>query len=274
MATGPLIQLNNGVAIPQLGFGVYQVADTETEAIVTAALAAGYRHIDTAQLYRNEAGVGAAVNGSGIPRDEIFVTTKIWNSDHGHDETLASFEGSIDRLGLDIVDLLLIHWPVPAQDRYVDTWRAFEHLLAGGRVRAIGVSNFQPVHLQRLLDETAVVPAINQVELHPRLPQAELRAFDAEHGIATEAWGPLGKGKLIDDPVLAGIAREVGRSTAQVMIRWHLQLGNVVIPKSATPARIIENFAVFDFELDADAMAAIAGLDDGTRFGPHPDPHE
>ncbi|MBV9821684.1 MAG: aldo/keto reductase [Actinobacteria bacterium] len=270
--TVPTLTMNNGVRIPQLGFGVFLVPDTETRAAVTTALRAGYRHIDTAKLYQNEAGVGAAIAESGIARDELFVTTKVWNSEQGYDPAIASFEASLDRLGLDVLDLLLIHWPAPDLDRYVDTWRAFEKLYADGRVRAIGVSNFHPAHLRRLLDETDVVPAINQIELHPLLPQAELRAFHAEHGILTEAWSPLARGgSVLTDPVVTSIADRLGRSPAQVVLRWHIELGTVVIPKSVTPARIAENIDVFDFSLTGDDHRAIAGLETGERIGPNPD---
>jgi diketogulonate reductase-like aldo/keto reductase len=270
--TVPRLRLNNGVEIPQVGFGVFLVPDTETQAAVGHALRAGYRHIDTAKLYQNEAGVGAAIAESGIARNELFVTTKVWNSEQGYQAAIQSFEASMSRLGLDVLDLLLIHWPAPDLDRYVDTWRAFEQLYADGRVRAIGVSNFQPAHLRRLLEETSVVPAINQIELHPLLPQTELRAFHAEHGIVTEAWSPLARGgAVLDDPVITGIAERVGKSPAQVILRWHLQLGNVVIPKSVTPSRIAENLDLFDFELTADDLTAIAGLETGERIGPNPD---
>ncbi len=270
--TVPALTLNNGVQIPQLGFGVFLVPDTETQAAVRTALQAGYRHIDTAKLYQNEAGVGAAIAESGIDRDELFVTTKVWNSEQGFDPAIASFEASMDRLGLQVLDLLLIHWPAPDLDRYVETWRAFEKLYADGRVRAIGVSNFHPAHLRRLLDETDVVPAINQIELHPLLPQNELRAFHAEHGILTEAWSPLARGgSVLTDPVITSIAERVGRTPAQVILRWHVELGNVVIPKSVTPARIAENLDVFDFSLTEDDHHAIAGLETGDRIGPNPD---
>jgi diketogulonate reductase-like aldo/keto reductase len=270
--TVPALPMNNGVQIPQLGFGVFLVPDTETSVAVRTALETGYRHIDTAKLYQNEAGVGAAIAESGIARDELFVTTKVWNSEQGFDSALASFEASMDRLGLQVLDLLLIHWPAPALDRYVDTWRAFEKLYAEGRVRAIGVSNFSIPHLQRLLDETSVVPAINQIELHPLLPQAELRAFHAEHGILTEAWSPLARGgPVLAHPVIAEIAARVGKTPAQVILRWHLELGNVVIPKSVTPSRIRENFDVFDFSLTEQDVQAITGLETGDRIGPHPD---
>lgn len=270
--TVPALRLNNGVEIPQLGFGVFLVPDTETQAAVSTALEAGYRHIDTAKLYQNEAGVGAAIAQSGIGRDELFVTTKVWNSEQGFDPAIASFEASLDRLGLQVLDLLLIHWPAPALNRYVDTWRAFEKLYADGRVRAIGVSNFQIPHLQRLLEETSVVPAINQIELHPLLPQAHLRAFGAEHGILTEAWSPLARGgSVLTEQVIAEIAARVGKTPAQVILRWHLELGNVVIPKSVTPARIRENLDVFDFRLTAEDLQAIAALETGERIGPDPD---
>lgn len=270
--TVPALAMNNGVRIPQLGFGVFLVPDTETKAAVLTALEAGYRHIDTAKLYQNEAGVGAAITESGIPRDELFVTTKVWNSEQGFEPAIASFEASMDRLGLDLLDLLLIHWPAPDLNRYVDTWRALEKLYAEGRVRAIGVSNFQPEHLRRLFDETSVVPAINQVELHPLLPQSELRAFHAEHGILTEAWAPLAQGgSVLTDPVIAQIGERHGKSPAQVVLRWHVELGNVVIPKSVTPSRIRENLDVFDFSLSAEDLTAIAKLETGDRIGPHPD---
>ena len=270
--TVPTLPMNNGVQIPQLGFGVFLVPDTETQAVVRTALKAGYRHLDTAKLYQNEAGVGAAIAESGIPREELFVTTKVWNSEQGFDSAMASFDASMERLGLEVLDLLLIHWPAPGLNRYVDTWRAFEKLYAEGRVRAIGVSNFQVAHLQRLFDETSVVPAINQIELHPLLPQAELRAFHAEHGILTEAWSPLARGgPVLTDPVIGEIAERVDRTPAQVILRWHIELGNVVIPKSVTPARIQENFDIFDFSLTEEDLEAIAGLETGDRIGPHPD---
>ncbi|MFF9341224.1 MULTISPECIES: aldo/keto reductase [unclassified Streptomyces] len=257
--------------MPQLGFGVWQVPDDEAARTVATALEAGYRSIDTAAIYENERGTGQAVAASGIPREELFVTTKLWNGDQGYDSTLRAFDASLERLGLDHVDLYLIHWPVPAKDAYVDTYRAFEKILADGRARAIGVSNFLPEHLERLTAETGVVPAVNQIELHPQLAQAESRAAHARLGIATEAWSPLGQGRgLLDVPALIAIARKHDRTPAQVVLRWHLQLGNVVIPKSVTPSRIRENIDVFGFELDAEDMAAIAALDEGTRLGPDP----
>ncbi|MFC0545458.1 aldo/keto reductase [Kutzneria chonburiensis] len=267
----PTIKLNNGVEIPQLGFGVFQVPDEETTAAVTAALEAGYRSIDTAAAYRNERGVGEAIKASGIERDELFITTKLWNADQGYDNTLRAFDKSMAQLGLEQLDLYLIHWPVPKADRFVETWKAFEQLHSDGRIRAIGVSNFQPTHLRRLLDEGLTLPAVNQIELHPALQQATLRAFHTEHGIATEAWSPLAQGEVLDAPEITKAAEKHGKSPAQVVLRWHLQLGNVVIPKSVTPKRIKENIEVFDFELDGDDLAAIATLERGHRTGPDPD---
>jgi len=272
MTDQPTVPLNNGVPIPQLGFGVFKVPPAQTADIVGRALAAGYRHIDTAAMYGNEEGVGRAIAESGIPRDELFVTTKLNNDAHGTDEPLRAFEDSRRKLGLDVVDLYLVHWPLPRQGRYVETWRALEKLLEEGAVRAIGVSNFQPAHLQRVLDETGTVPAINQVELHPYLTQDALRAVDADHGIATEAWSPLAKGgTLLREPVVTSLAEKYDRTPAQIVLRWHLQLGNVVIPKSATPSRIEENTDVFDFELAPDDVADISGLNRDERTGPDPD---
>ncbi|MFF3751645.1 aldo/keto reductase [Streptomyces sp. NPDC002018] len=271
MTSVPDIVLNNGVKIPQLGFGVFQVDDARTTDAVLAALEAGYRSIDTAAAYGNEEGVGRAVASSGVPRDELFITTKLWNDQQGYDSALAAFDTSLAKLGLDHVDLYLIHWPTPARDRYLDTWRAMEKLLADGRTRAIGVSNFQPAHLQRLLDETGVVPVLNQIELHPGLQQAALRDFHAQHDIATEAWSPLAQGSLLQEEAITEIAARHEKSPAQVVLRWHIQLGNIVIPKSVTPARIRENIDVFDFELSPGDMAAMATLDRGLRTGPDPD---
>jgi 2,5-diketo-D-gluconate reductase A len=272
MADQPTVTLNDGNRMPQLGFGVFQVPNEETAAAVSAAFEAGYRAIDTAAMYRNEEGVAKAIADSGIPRDELFITTKLNNDGHGYDDALRAFEASRTRLRLDYVDLYLIHWPLPAQDRYVDTWRAFEKLRSDGLARSIGVSNFQPAHLQRLLDETDVVPALNQIELHPYLTQEALRAFDAEHGIATEAWSPIAKGgELLSDPAITALAEKYGKTPAQVVIRWHLQLGNVVIPKSVTPARIKENIDVFDFELADDDVTSISELNRDERTGPDPD---
>lgn len=267
----PFITLNNGVRMPQLGFGVWQVPDTEAAAAVSSALEAGYRSIDTAAIYENEKGTGQALAAAGLPREELFVTTKLWNSDQGYDAMLRAFDASLDKLGLDYLDLYLIHWPTPGRGLYPDTWRAFEKLYADGRAKAIGVSNFPVAQLQHLLDSGSTVPAVNQIELHPNLPQGELRAFHAAQGVATEAWSPLGQGKgLLAEPALAALAAKHDRSPAQVVLRWHLQLGNVVIPKSVTPSRIRENLDVFGFELDADDVAAIGALDNGHRLGPDP----
>lgn len=267
----PTVNLNNGVPIPQLGFGVFLVPPDETAATVTNALNAGYRLIDTAQGYRNEEGVGEALARSDVPRDEVFVTTKLINGQHGYDRTMAAFDASLEKLGIDVLDLFLIHWPLPMFDQYVETWRAFEQLLADGRVRSIGVSNFEIEHLERLANETEITPAINQVELHPEFPQIELRAYHKEHRILTESWGPLGQGRgLLDDHRIAALAERKGRKPAQVVLRWHIQIGNVVIPKSVNPHRIKENIEVFDFELDEADMEAINDLNKGRRLGPHP----
>ncbi len=268
----PHITLNNGVAMPQLGYGVWQVPDDEAATAVGSALEAGYRSIDTAAIYGNEEGTGKALAASGIARDELFVTTKLWNDEQGYDSTLRAFDTSLGKLGLEYVDLYLIHWPMAAKDTYVDTYRAFEKIYEEGRAKAIGVSNFQPAHLERLMGETSVVPAVNQVELHPQLQQSELRAFHARHNIATEAWSPLGQGKdLLTNTTVTGLAEKYGRTPAQIVLRWHLQVGNVVIPKSVTPSRIKENIDVFGFELDDADMSALAALDSGTRLGPDPD---
>jgi 2,5-diketo-D-gluconate reductase A len=267
----PNIKLRGDVEIPQLGFGVFLVAPQETAEAVTRALLAGYRHIDTAAAYRNEAAVGQAIHAAGLDRDEVFVTTKCFNDDHGSQQAQRALKDSLGRLELDHVDLYLIHWPVPSQDRYVETWQALIELQAQGLTRAIGVSNFQPAHLARIVDETGVTPAVNQVELHPHLQQPGLRREHADRGIVTEAWSPLAKGRVLDDPVIVEIAQAHERTPAQVVIRWHLQLGNVVIPKSVTPERIEENLAVFDFHLSETDMAAIESLDVGERTGPDPD---
>ena len=269
----PIFTMSDGAMIPQLGLGVYKVADAEAERLVAGAIEAGYRHIDTAKLYLNERGVGDGMRASGVPRAELFVTTKLWNDDHGYEQTLAAFEESRARLGLDYVDLYLIHWPAPKQDKYVQSWRAMQKLKADGVVRSIGVSNFHIHHLQRLIDETGVVPVLNQVELHPWLPQRQVRAFDDDHGILTESWSPLARGRVIGDPVLDALAGKHGVSPAQIVIRWHVQQGIVVIPKSVSIARIRENADVFGFQLDDSDMAAIAGIETGERTGMDPDDH-
>jgi 2,5-diketo-D-gluconate reductase A len=266
----PTVALHDGVEIPQLGFGVFQVPPEDTRETVEEALSAGYRHIDTAGAYRNEKGVGEAIAATGLDRDEVFVTTKLWNSEQGYDSTLAAFEKSLERLDLEHVDLYLIHWPMPGEDRYLDTWRAFEEIHAQGRSRSIGVSNFRVEDLERLAAEAERMPTVNQIELHPGLQQAELRAWHADHDVATEAWSPLAQGELLDDETIETIAAHHEKTTAQTILRWHLQLGNVVIPKSVTPERIRENIDLFDFELSEDDMATIARLDAGHRTGPDP----
>ncbi|HVD80247.1 MAG TPA: aldo/keto reductase [Propionibacteriaceae bacterium] len=271
MSAVPSLVMNNGLHIPQLGFGVFLVPPEETKQAVAEALKAGYRLIDTAQGYRNEEGVGAAIAESDVSRDELFITTKLTNSQHGYDTTLAAFDGSMEKLGIDGLDLFLIHWPLPMFDEYVETWRAFEKLLADGRVRSIGVSNFEIPHLERLFAETDVTPAVNQIELHPEFPQEELREFHQEHGILTESWGPLGQGKgLLENPHIVEVARRKGRTPAQVVLRWHVQLGCVVIPKSVHPDRIQENIDLFDFELDDGDMAEISKVRTGQRLGADP----
>jgi len=266
----PALTLRDGVEIPQLGFGVFQVPAAETQGVVEEALAAGYRHVDAAAAYENEAGVGAAIAACALPRDEVFVTTKLWNDRQGYDSTLRAFHLSLEALGMDYVDLYLIHWPLPSRDLYLDTWRAFERLHEEGYVRSIGVSNFRVEDLERLRAEADVQPTVNQIELHPRLQQAELRAWHNEHGVATEAWSPLAQARVLDSGTIETIAASHGRTPAQVVLRWHLQLGNVAIPKSVTPERIHENFEVFDFELSEDDMDAIERLDAGQRTGPDP----
>ncbi|MBW0017445.1 MAG: aldo/keto reductase [Mycobacterium sp.] len=268
------ITLNDGHSIPAVGLGVFKIEPADTVRAVGAALRAGYRHIDTAAAYRNERETGRAVAESDVPRDQLYVVTKLANPDQGYESTLRAFEASMDRLGRDYLqdylDLYLIHWPLPALNRFVDTFKAFAHLRDQGRIRSIGVSNFEPEHLTVLIDATGVVPAVNQIELHPQLPQAELREVHARLGIATEAWSPLGRGSLLTHPTVTAVAHGCDRTPAQVLIRWHIQLGNIVIPKSVNPRRIASNFDVFDFELSAKDMASISSLDDGTRLGPDP----
>lgn len=267
----PRIPLRGDVEIPQLGFGVFQIPPAETAAAVTLALQTGYRHIDTAAAYRNEAAVGQAVHASGLDRGALFVTTKCFNDDHGHQQARRAFKASLERLELSYVDLYLIHWPVPSADRYVDTWKAFVELQQEGLVRAIGVSNFQPAHLHRIIDATGVTPAVNQVELHPHLQQPGLRREHADLGIVTEAWSPLDQGRVLDLPAITEIAARHERTPAQIVLRWHVQLGNVAIPKSVTPRRIEENLDLFAFHLSPAEMEAIEELDAGLRSGPDPD---
>lgn len=275
MSQTPMLDLNNGVKIPQLGLGVWKASDDEAESAVKTAIESGYQLIDTATIYGNEHGVGRGIAASGVPREELFVTTKLWNTDQGYDSTLAAFEKSLESLGLDYVDLYLIHWPLPAADKYIDTWKAFEKLYQDGRIKAIGVSNFKPTHLEKLMSETEIVPAVNQIELHPRFTQSETRDFCAQRDIAIESWSPIGgsagAGNVLDEPVLADIGKKYDKSPAQVILRWHIQLGLIVIPKSVHAERIRENIDVFDFELSDEDMQQIATLDTETRQGPDPD---
>jgi 2,5-diketo-D-gluconate reductase A len=272
VATVPTIRLNNGVEIPQLGFGVYQIEPQDTVEAVRTALEVGYRHIDTAEMYGNEKEVGQAVRESGIDRAEVFVTSKLNNGFHRRDDALRAFDQTLADLGFDQLDLFLVHWPLPTIDvDYVETWKAMEEIYASGRCRAIGVSNFNPHHLRRLFAETTVRPAVNQIEVHPYLANDEVRAFDADHEIVTEAWSPIAQGKVLDDPAVVAVAEALGRTPAQVVLRWHVQRGDVVFPKSVTRERIEQNSAIFDFELDEGQMATISALDRGERTGPDPD---
>ncbi len=272
MTSVPNITLNNGIEIPQLGFGVWQVRPKETKAATLTAFEVGYRHIDTAQMYGNEQGVGEAVRESGLDRGEVFITSKLNNGFHQPDDALKAFDTSLETLGLDYLDLFLIHWPLPGIDvDFVDTWKALEEIYASGRAKAIGVSNFQPSHLRRVVQEGTVVPAVNQIEVHPFLTQDEARAANAENGVATEAWSPLAQGLVVDSPVIAGIAKAYDKSPAQVALRWTIQRGDIVFPKSVTAARIRENFEIFDFELSDSDMGVITALDKGHRTGPNPD---
>ena len=270
-ANVPNITLNNGVEIPQLGFGVFQIPPEETKAATLTALEIGYRHIDTAEMYGNEEGVGQAVRESGIDRSEIFVTSKLNNGFHDPEDALAAFDVTLGTLDLGYVDLFLMHWPLPGVGDFVETWKAMEQMYAGGKVRAIGVSNFKQHHLNRLLAETTVVPAANQIEIHPYLTQDDMRAYDREHQIATEAWSPIAQGKVLDDPTIERIARRVERSTAQVVLRWHIQRGDIVFPKSVTRERVQANFELFDFELSDEDMTDITTLNRDERTGPDPD---
>ncbi|MDR6415891.1 aldo/keto reductase [Pseudarthrobacter sulfonivorans] len=286
MKSSPRLSLNNGVLIDQLGFGLYKVPPSEASSLVAMALGSGYRHLDTAAMYGNEAGVarglGAAVDSDGgsggsgesspgLRREDVFITTKVWNDDHGYDATLRAFDTSMINLGLDYVDMYLIHWPCARRGLFAETYKAMETLYREGKVRAIGVCNFQPAHLDRLLETAEVVPAVNQIELHPWLQQAELREKHHRLGILTEAWSPLGRGHVLADPVVLALAAEHGRTPAQIILRWHIQLGNVAIPKASSEARIRENLDVFGFNLSDRDLTALAELERGQRTGSHPD---
>jgi 2,5-diketo-D-gluconate reductase A len=269
--TVPTITLNNGVEIPQLGFGVFQIEPEQTREATLTALEVGYRHIDTAQMYGNEKEVGQAVRDSGLAREDLFVTSKLNNGFHAYDDALDAFDQSLKDLDIDYLDLFLVHWPLPGVGDYVETWKAMEKMYESGRVKAIGVSNFQTTHLNRLAAETTITPAVNQIEIHPYLGNEEVRAYDAEHGIATEAWSPIAKGTVLDDPTITRIAQNLGKTPAQVTLRWHVQRGDIVFPKSVTRSRVEENFALFDFELSTEDMTSITALDRGERTGPDPD---
>ena len=269
VSLSPTLTMNTGATIPQLGFGVWQI-EVDGERVIGEALEVGYRHLDTAMIYHNEREVGRAVAGSGIPRGELFITTKLFNTDHGTQEAFDAFEASLERLGMDYVDLYLIHWPMPRVDRYVESWRALETIAASGRAKAIGVSNFMPEHLQRLFDETGTVPAVNQIEVHPEYQQAEASAFGVAHGIITESYSPLANGRIMQDAALTAIAAGHGKSVAQVILRWHVQQGYVAIPKTATRARMIENLDVFDFELTPEEFSVVGSFERGARVGGDP----
>jgi 2,5-diketo-D-gluconate reductase A len=271
MTPVPTITLNNGVEIPQLGFGVFQVPPDDTKAATLTAFEVGYRHIDTAEMYRNEKGVGEAVRESGLKREDLFITSKLNNSFHAHDAAMQAFERTLSTLDIGYLDLFLIHWPLPAVGDFVETWKAMIEMHATGKVRSIGVSNFQPAHIQRLLDETDHIPSVNQIEVHPYLTQDDVRAFDFDNGIATEAWSPIAQGLVLGDPVIEKIAKRVGKTTAQVTLRWHIQRGDIVFPKSVQKDRMVENFEIFDFELTPDDLAAISALNRNERTGPDPD---
>jgi len=271
MTAVPTVQLNNGVSIPQLGFGVFQIKPAETVEAVRNAFRVGYRHIDTAQMYGNEKEVGQALVESDLDPADVFVTSKLNNNQLGYDDALTAFGKTLDDLGLERIDLFLIHWPLPTVRNFMETWKAFETIYAEGRARSIGVSNFQPHHLRRIHEEGTVPPAVNQIEVHPYLTQEALRAFDAEHGIATEAWSPIAQGKVLDDPTITTIAEAHGKTPAQVVLRWHIQHGSIVFPKSVSPERMKENFEIFDFELPESDMASISSLNRDERTGPDPD---
>ena len=270
MTASPSITLNNGVSIPQLGLGVFQVPGADAQRVVETALEVGYRHIDTAAAYNNEAGVGAAIKASGLPRQEVFVTTKLRNGNQGYNEALVAYEESCERLGLEQIDLYLIHWPYPSADRYVDSWRALERLYAEQRVRAVGVANFLPEHLERLLAETALVPAVNQIELHPSYQQREVASYSRKHSIAVESYSPLGQGADLEHPTVVGLAETSSQTPAQVVLRWHLQCGYIVIPKSNSAERIKSNFDVFGFSLSDDEVNSITAMEGGNRIGSDP----
>ncbi|HLL63819.1 MAG TPA: aldo/keto reductase [Propionibacteriaceae bacterium] len=275
MTQVPNLPLNSGQTIPQLGFGVFQIDPGETAEAVGRAFEVGYRHIDTAEMYRNEKGVGEAVRASGLDRGEVFITSKLSNAAHRPDDARRAFDNTLEALGLDYVDLFLIHWPLPMlyDGDFVSTWQTMEEFYRDGRSRSIGVSNFQVPHLRRLAQETEVVPAVNQIEVHPYFGNEEVRAYGAEHGILTEAWSPIAQGGVLKDPAITAIAERVGKTAAQVTLRWHIQRGDIIFPKSTTPSRIQENFELFDFELTDDDMTAITALDKGAegRIGGHPD---
>jgi 2,5-diketo-D-gluconate reductase A len=271
MTSVPTITLNNGVEIPQLGFGVFQVPPAETKAATLTAFEVGYRHIDTAEMYRNEKGVGEAVRESGLKREDLFITSKLNNSFHAHDAAMQAFDQTLLTLDIGYLDLFLIHWPLPAVGDFVETWKAMIEMHATGKVRSIGVSNFQPAHIRRLLDETDHIPSVNQIEVHPYLTQDDVRAYDFDNGIATEAWSPIAQGLVLGDPVIEKIANRVGKTTAQVTLRWHIQRGDIVFPKSIKRERMVENFEIFDFELTDDDLAAISALNKDERTGPDPD---
>ena len=268
----PVLKMNDGNTVPQLGYGVWKISDEDAEGSVLQALKTGYRHIDTAKIYNNEGGVGRGIAASGIAREKIFITTKVWNSDQGYDETLKAFDESAKRLGVKTIDMYLIHWPMPVRDQFVETWKALIRMRQENRVRSIGVCNFRIADLERLIKETGVAPAVNQVELHPQFQQKELRIFHEKNNILTEAWAPLGRGLFFDDPLLQSIAEEHSKTVAQIVLRWHMELGTIAIPKSQSAARMAENFDIFDFKLTASDHDKIASLDkiDG-RMGPNPD---
>ncbi|GGF16736.1 aldo/keto reductase [Subtercola lobariae] len=269
--TVSLVTLNNGQTIPQLGFGVFQIDPADTQEATLTALEVGYRHIDTAEMYGNEKEVGQAVAASGLNREDVFVTSKLNNGFHAKPDALQAFDKTLDALGFEYLDLFLIHWPLPAVGDYVETWQAMQEMLAGGRVRSIGVSNFQPHHLERLIKETEVVPAVNQIEIHPYLTQDDVRTFNRDHSIATEAWSPIAQGKVLDDPTIVDIAERLGKTPAQVTLRWHIQRGDIVFPKSVTRERVVSNFNIFDFELTDQDVLAITALNRDERTGPNPD---